>query len=100
MIVVYGTLKGSAQTIVELTAASLVHVHRSRGEPGCLSHDVHVHVEDPLLLVFIERWANMEALRTHFAVPASGEFVRSIRSLVTAAPLIKIYDVTELDPGL
>jgi hypothetical protein len=50
---------------------SLEHVHRSRKEPGCISHAVHVDCENSLRLVFIEQWADRAALSIHFAVPAS-----------------------------
>ena len=57
---------------------SLEHVHRSRKEPGCISHAVHVDCENPLRLVFIEQWADRAALLTHFAVPASRDFVQGV----------------------
>jgi len=43
-------------------------VHRSRSEPGCISHAVHVDCENPLRLVFFEQWADRAALLAHFAV--------------------------------
>ena len=36
---------------------------------------VHRDVEDPLRLVFLEHWTDVDALRAHFAVPASAAFV-------------------------
>ena len=35
-----------------------MHVRRSRTEPGCLFHAVHRDVEEPLRLVFVERWVD------------------------------------------
>jgi quinol monooxygenase YgiN len=34
------------------------HVHRSRKEPGCISHDVSIDAENPLRLTFFERWSD------------------------------------------
>ncbi len=76
---------------------SLEHVHRSRKEPGCLSHAVHIDCENPLRLVFIEEWADRGALLKHFAVPESGGFVKQLRSLVAAPPDLNLFDATKLD---
>jgi len=76
---------------------SLEHVHRSRGEPGCISHAVHVDCENPLRLVFLEQWADRATLLNHFAVPASRDFVRSLRALAEAATTIELYEATRLE---
>jgi quinol monooxygenase YgiN len=47
--------------------------------------------------VFFEQWADRAALLAHFAVPASGKFVRSLRSLAAAATTIELYDATQLE---
>jgi quinol monooxygenase YgiN len=67
---------------------------RSRQEPGCLSHAVHIDCENPFRLVFIEQWADKAALSAHFAVAASREFVRTLRSLAATATTLEIYDAT------
>jgi quinol monooxygenase YgiN len=81
----------------EVRKLSLEHVHRSRDEPGCISHAVHVDCENPLRLVFIEQWADRAALLAHFAVPASREFVRALQPLAAAATTIEIYDATRVE---
>ncbi|MGH3255235.1 MAG: putative quinol monooxygenase [Streptosporangiaceae bacterium] len=63
-IIITGSITGRPDTIGELVAASLEHVRRSRGEPGCISHAVYRDVENPLRLVFIEQWAHMALART------------------------------------
>jgi len=97
MIVVTGSVTAKPDTFDEVRRLSLEHVHRSRTEPGCISHAVHVDCENPLKLVFFEQWADRAALLTHFAVPASRDFVRSLQSLAAAATTIEIYDATKLD---
>jgi quinol monooxygenase YgiN len=94
MIIITGTLVGKAATIDELTQLSLEHVHRSRLEPGCLSHDVARDAENPLRLMFTERWADLAAVSAHFAVPASGEFVRAAVALCEGPPTLELYDAT------
>ena len=76
MIVVTGSVTARQDSFDEVRRLSLEHVHRSRSEPGCISHAVHVDCENPLRLVFFEQWADRAALLAHFAVPASRDFVK------------------------
>ena len=92
MIIVTGSVRVRADGIDRALDVSLDHVHRSRREPGCLLHSVHRDVEDPLRLVFLEHWSDVEALRSHFAVPESGAFVRELAALGEAAPQMAIFD--------
>jgi quinol monooxygenase YgiN len=94
MIVVTGSVTARQDSFDEVRKLSLEHVLRSRGEPGCISHAVHVDCENPLRLVFFEQWADRAALLAHFAVPASRDFVRSLQSLAAAATTIELYDAT------
>src|SRR5207253_7927846 len=97
MIVVTGSVTAHADSFDEVRKLSLEHVHRSRTEPGCISHAVHIDCENPLRLVFIEQWADRAALAAHFAVPASRNFVRALQPLASGAPDIQIYDATKLE---
>jgi quinol monooxygenase YgiN len=97
MIVVTGSVTARQNSVDEVRRLSLEHVHRSRNEPGCISHAVHVDCENPLRLVFIEQWADRAALSAHFAVPASREFVRALQPLAATATTIEIYDATRLE---
>lgn len=94
MIIVTGSIVARPDTVDALLALSLEHVRRSRAEPGCLAHAVHRDVENPLRLVFIEEWADRPALAAHFAVPASGAFVRAAARLSAGPPGIHVYDAT------
>ena len=97
MIVVTGSVTAREDSLGAVRELSLEHVHRSRREPGCISHAVHVDCENPLRLVFIEQWADRAALQAHFAVPASRNFVRALQPLAAAATTIEIYDATRLE---
>jgi len=97
MIVVTGSVLARQDTQDEILRLSLEHVHRSRREPGCLSHAVHSDCEDPLRLVFVERWADRNALLAHFAVPASRDFVKALQPLAAASTTLEIYDATQLE---
>jgi len=97
MIVVTGSVTARQDSFDEARRLALEHVHRSRGEPGCISHSVQVDCENPLRLVFIEQWADRAVLAAHFAVPASRNFVRALGALASAPPTIEIYDATRLE---
>jgi quinol monooxygenase YgiN len=97
MIMVTGSVTAREDSFDEVRRLSLEHVHRSRREPGCISHAVHIDCENPLRLVFIEQWADRAALSAHFAVPASRDFVRALQPLAAAATTIEIYDATGLE---
>lgn len=100
MIIVTGEIVARPESAAELEALALDHVRRSRGEPGCISHDVHRHAEDPLRFVFVERWADMTALTTHFAVPESGGFVAKAAAMSDHPPTIAVYQASEVPVSL
>ena len=97
MIVVTGSVTAREDSSDEVRQLSLEHVRRSRQEPGCISHAVHVDCEDPVRLVFIEQWADRAALLAHFAVPASRDFVRALQPLAASATTLELYDATRLE---
>ena len=97
MIVVTGSVTARQDSFDEVRRLSLEHVHRSRTEPGCISHAVNIDCENPLRLVFFEQWADRAALLNHFAVPASRDFVRSLQALAESATTIELYEATRLE---
>lgn len=91
MIIVLGSVTAKADSLQTLLKVSLEHVHRSRTEPGCISHDVHIDHENPLRLVFVEKWSDAQALGAHFKVKGSIDFVTQVRTLAASAPVIEIF---------
>jgi quinol monooxygenase YgiN len=91
VVIVTGSILARPETLDEVVAASLDHVHRSRSERGCLSHAVHRDLEDPNRLVFLEQWADRTSLDDHFRVPASLDFVRTVARLAAESPSMAIY---------
>jgi quinol monooxygenase YgiN len=92
IIIVTGEVVARPETAVEIRRLAMEHVARSRAEPGCISHDVHADLHDPLRLVFVERWADAAALKAHFAVPASRAFGRALAGLAAGAPSMQVYE--------
>ncbi len=96
MIVVCGAITAKSDTIAEMTRISLEHVHRSRTEPGCISHDVSIDAENPLRLIFFERWESAEALKAHFAVKASRVFWKRLQELAAEPGAMHIYEAAKI----
>jgi quinol monooxygenase YgiN len=97
VIIVTGSITAQDEHVEEVERRSLEHVRRSRGEPGCLLHSVHRDVEDPHRFVFVEHWADADGLRTHFAVPASGEFVVAAAALASEPPVISVFTAEPME---
>jgi quinol monooxygenase YgiN len=92
MVLVIGSIVARGERLKEALSLSQEHVLRSRGEPGCLAHAVHVDSENPNRLVFVEQWSDAEALAQHFKVPASRAFAKALAGLVTESPAMAVYD--------
>jgi quinol monooxygenase YgiN len=99
MILVLGHVTARPEHFDEVLRLSQQHVERSRAEPGCIAHAVHRDTENPLRLVFVEKWADMAALQVHFRVPASREFGRALATLASEPPGLGIYDAAEIKPA-
>jgi quinol monooxygenase YgiN len=93
VIIVTGSVRARPESAGEVERVSLEHVRRSRAEPGCLLHSVHRDVEDDHRFVFLEQWADHDALTAHFRVPESAEFVEVLRALAAEPPTMEIYEV-------
>ena len=92
MILVTGAVDAKPETFDELRRLCIDHSARSRAEPGCRSHNVHVDCEAPLRLVFVERWADLEALKIHFARADAIGFVKAARGLAAGGTRMEILE--------
>ena len=97
MIIVTGSVKARPDQVDEAVRLGLEHVRRSRLEPGCLLHSVHHDVEDANRLVFLEHWADLDALRTHFRVPAARAFATALVDLAAEPPVLEIYEAEPVE---
>ncbi|MFN7163231.1 MAG: putative quinol monooxygenase [Hyphomonas sp.] len=98
MILIFGHVITSPESAAEITRLCVEHSARSRAEPGCLAHNVHADCEDPARLVFVEYWADMDAVSVHFAVPESRAFVKAVRALSPARTEMTIFSAAEIRP--
>lgn len=96
MIIITGSAIIRPEHVDEALKLGIEHSVRSRSEPGCIAHNCHVDAENPKRIVFVEEWADMVAVKTHFAVPASGEFVRQLGAMTDEAPRMQIFTAQEM----
>lgn len=96
MILVIGRVTAKPETFDEMLRVSREHVHRSRKEPGCISHDVSIDADDPLTLQFVERWADEAALKAHFRVPESRAMWKRLQELAVYSGAMHLYQADEI----
>ena len=91
MIIISAAFTVPAARRDEIIALCSEHSARSRAEPGCLSHHIHVDCEDPGRLFYYEEWQDEATVAAHFKVPESGAFVKRLTALVGARPEMGVY---------
>ena len=94
MLIVGGSVMARPETLHALRAVCVAHSGRSRGEPGCVSHNVHVDCEDPLRLFFLRTLDRPDALHAHFKAPGTATFIEDLRRFDAAAGRPDVYEVT------
>lgn len=62
-------------------------VEEVHGEPGCQLYSLHQTGET---FVFVEQWADEEALKTHSTAPAVGKMFGAVGEHLAGAPDIKM----------
>jgi len=98
MLIVIGSITAKPESFEVLKQACVDHTNRSRAEPGCISHAVHVDAEEPLRLFFFERWSDMDALRTHFTTPGTATFLAAAREHAASSERITTYQADAIAP--
>jgi len=99
LIVITGAILARPETFDELRRLCVAHSVRSRKEDGCLHHAVHVDVENPLRLVFVELWRDRAAVAKHFADADARAFVRVVRELAADTTRMALYEGERIAPG-
>ncbi|WP_197381012.1 putative quinol monooxygenase [Mycolicibacterium mengxianglii] len=96
-VVVVATLPikpGSADAVREACTRAIAAVHN---EPGCDLYALH---EGENVFVFVEQWADDDALKTHSAAPAVTAMFGEIGEHLDGAPDIRIVQAVPVgDPA-
>ena len=82
MLLITGTITASPDSPEEVETLSL-------------AHGVHRDVDNPLRLVFLEKWIDQASVDAHFSVPESGAFVREVTRLSGPLfpPTLEVFEV-------
>jgi quinol monooxygenase YgiN len=84
----------SVDTVREILTRAVKDVH---DEPGCQLYSLH---EAGDTFVFVEQWADADALKTHSTAPAIGKMFAAAGEHLAGAPDIKtLQPVPAGDPG-
>ena len=93
MIVVVGRVTSDAEKRDELIEVAQAVARASREEQGCASYRFYEDTERPNEFVFIEEWADQQALDRHFATDHIAVFMRSIPAAITSPPDVKFHTI-------
>ncbi|QRY49382.1 putative quinol monooxygenase [Mycolicibacterium septicum] len=96
-VVVVATMKAKPESVGAVREACTNAVAAVHEEPGCQLYSLH---EADGTFVFVEQWADADALKAHSTAPAIGTLFGSIGELLDGAPDIKMLQpVVAGDPA-
>lgn len=96
MIIVYGTIETSADSISALTDAITALEQATRAEEGCIDYTFSVALSNPECVRISEKWESMDALKAHMAMPHMAEFQQAMGAHPPRAVDIKFYQAEEI----
>ena len=74
----------SVDTVREIMKRTIAEVHN---EPGCELYSLH---ETDGTFIFVEQWADADALQTHSTAPAVSQMFKDVGDHLDGAPDIKV----------
>jgi len=96
-VVVVATMKAKPESVDAVREACTNAVAAVHEEPGCQLYSLH---EADGTFVFVEQWADADALKTHSTAPAVATLFGTVGDLLDGAPDIKMLQpVVAGDPA-
>jgi quinol monooxygenase YgiN len=96
-VVVVATMTAKPGSVDAVRAACVETIEAVHSEPGCELYSLH---EADGTFVFVEQWADEDALKTHGTAPAIGKLFGTIGEHLDGAPDIKMLQpVVAGDPA-
>jgi quinol monooxygenase YgiN len=86
-IVVIATMTAKPESVDTVRTACKQAIESVHGEPGCDLYSLH---ESDGTFVFVEQWADADALQAHSAAPAVATLFGTIGEHLDGAPDIKV----------
>jgi quinol monooxygenase YgiN len=94
MIVVTGRVHIAPQNRERFIEVSTEMCRRSREEQGCAGYRVYADLEQDDRYVYVEQWADDDALQRHFAEAHTGAFLAALVPLL-AEPADAVFHTVE-----
>ena len=86
-VVVVATMTAKPESVELVRNACKAAIEAVHDEPGCELYALH---ETDRTFVFVEQWADAEALKTHSTAPAVGTLFGTVGEHLDGAPDIKM----------
>lgn len=86
-VVVVATMKAKPESVELVRNACTEAIEAVHNEPGCQLYSLH---EADATFVFVEQWADTDALTTHSTAPAIGTLFGTVGEHLDGAPDIKM----------
>ena len=86
------TLQFEALDAASLLSVLAKYVVLTRMQPGCRNIDLCASCTHPGRYLLIQKWESPQAQRSHFDSPAMIEMAASCAGLLSAAPVIDLWD--------
>ncbi|MDR3664344.1 MAG: putative quinol monooxygenase [Mycobacterium sp.] len=86
-VVVVATMKAKPESVDVVRSACTEAIEAVHNEPGCQLYSLH---EADGTFVFVEQWADADALKTHSTAPAIGKLFGAVGQHLDGAPDIKM----------
>jgi len=102
VILVTGRLHVPAANRERFLEVATTMCESSREEPGCIGYRVYQDLEQEDRYVFVEEWADDEALQRHFKQPHTGAFMGALAGLLGGPADALFHTVASsrrLEPG-
>jgi quinol monooxygenase YgiN len=88
-VVVVASFTAKPESVEAVRTACTAAIESVHDEPGCQLYSLHQTGDT---FVFIEQWADAEALKTHSTAPAVGTLFAAIGEHLAGAPDLKMLE--------
>lgn len=90
---IVATLRARPSHRAEVEKALRACVKKSRAEAGCIAYTLHVDVDDPDRFVFIEAWADREAIERHKTTEHYVTMAGSVKDLLVHREVLLLEEL-------
>ena len=96
VIIVYGLIESTSESVAALTEAIKVMEAATRQEAGCIDYTFSVSISDPECIRVSEKWESVDALKAHMATPHMADFQRAIAAHPPRSADLRFYQAEEI----